>query len=46
MKQIKMQWLKDPNQSNIDNPNSVTCEASRHFRNKKKKYLKAKIDEL
>jgi hypothetical protein len=47
MSQTKKQWLKDPNQSNIDNPNSVTREASRHFRNKKKKeYLKAKIDEL
>jgi len=30
-----MQWLKDPNQSNIDNPNSVTCGANRHFRKKK-----------
>jgi hypothetical protein len=35
MRQTKMQWLKDPNQSNIDNPNNVTCEASGHFRNKK-----------
>ena len=41
-----MHCLKDPNQSNIDDPNSVTCEASRHFRNKKMEYLKAKIDEL
>ena len=41
-----MKWLQDPNQSNINNLNNVRCEASRHFRNKKKEYLKAKIDEL
>jgi len=43
-----MQWLQDANQSksNVNNRNSVRCEASRHFRNKKKEYLKAKIDEL
>jgi dsDNA-specific endonuclease/ATPase MutS2 len=32
-KQAKMQWLKDPNQSNIDNLHNVRHEASRHFRN-------------
>jgi len=41
-----MQWLQDPNQSNLDNQNNVICEATRHFRNKKKEYLEAKIDEL
>jgi len=41
-----MQWLQDPYQSSVDNLNNVRCEASRHFRNKKKEYLKAKIDEL
>jgi len=41
-----MKWLQDPNQSNVDNLNNVIREASRHFRNKKKEYLKAKIDEL
>jgi hypothetical protein len=30
----------------VDNLNNVRCEASRHFRNKKKEYLKAKINEL
>jgi len=45
-KQTKMQFLQDPNQSSVDIPNNVRCEASRHFRNKKKKYLTAKIDEL
>jgi len=34
------------NESNIDNIISVRHEASRHFRKKKKEYLKAKIDEL
>ena len=41
-----MQWVKDPSQSNIDDLNIVRCEASRHFRNKEKDYLKAKIEEL
>ena len=41
-----MQWLQNPNQSNVDNLNSVRREASGHSRNKKKEYLKAKIDEL
>ena len=31
-----MQWVQDPSQSNVDNLNSVRCEVSRHFRNKKK----------
>jgi len=39
-----MQWLQNPNQSNVDNPNNVRCEASRHSTNKKKEYLKAKMD--
>jgi hypothetical protein len=41
-----MQWILDPRQSNADNLNSVRREASRHFRNKMKEYLKAKIEEL
>jgi hypothetical protein len=45
-KQAKMQWLQNPNQSKVDNLNNVRREASRHFRNKKKDYLKAKINEL
>jgi len=45
-KQTKVQWAQDPSQSNVDNLNSVKHEASRHFRNKKKAYLKAKIEEL
>jgi len=38
-----MQWLQDTNKSSVDNLNNVRREASR---NKKKEYLKAKIDEL
>jgi len=41
-----MQWVQDPSQSNVDNLNHVRGEASRHFTNKKKEYLKAKIEEL
>ena len=35
-----MQWLQDPNQSNLDNLNDARQEASRHFRNKKREYLR------
>jgi hypothetical protein len=44
-KQVKMQWLQDQNQSNVDNLNNLRRGASRHFRNKNKEYVKAKIDE-
>ena len=45
-KRAKMQWIKDPSQSKVDNLNSVRREVSRHFRNKKKAYMTAKIEEL
>ena len=41
-----MQWVQDPSQSSVGNLNSVRREVSRHFRNKKKEYLRAKIEEL
>ena len=41
-----MQLIQDPSRSNVDNWNNVRRDASRHFRNKKKAYLKAKIEEL
>ena len=44
--QAKMHWVQDPSQSNVDNLNNVVHEASRHFKNKKKEYLKAKTEEL
>ena len=45
-KRAKMQWVQDPSQSNVDNLNNVRREVSKHFRNKKKAYLRAKIKEL
>jgi ribosomal protein L21E len=45
-KQAKMQWLQDPNQSNVDNLNNVRREANRHFRNNKTEYLKAKMEDF
>ena len=45
-KQAKMHWIQDPSQSNEDNLNNVRRDASRHFRKKKKAYLRAKIEEL
>jgi len=45
-KQAKMQWLQDPNRSNVNNLNNVRHEACRLFRKKKREYLKAKIHEL
>jgi len=45
-KQAKIQWIQDPSRSNVDNLNNVRRDTSRHFRNKKKAYLKAKIEEL
>ena len=41
-----MQWVQDPSQSNVDDMNKARREASRHLRNKKKAYLKSKIEEL
>jgi hypothetical protein len=35
-----MQWLQDPNQSIVDNLSSVRREASRHFRDKRRKNTK------
>jgi uncharacterized protein YaaR (DUF327 family) len=45
-KEAKLQWLQDPNETNGDNLNNVRREASRHFRNNKREYLKDKINEL
>ena len=43
---LKCKWVQDPSQSNIDNLNNVRREDSRHFKNKRKGYLKAEIEEL
>jgi hypothetical protein len=44
-KQAKLQWLHDPSEINGDLSN-VSRGASRYFRNKKREYLKGKINEL
>jgi hypothetical protein len=41
-----LQWLQDPSEINWDNLNNISRKASRHFRIKKRQYLKDKIDEL
>jgi hypothetical protein len=45
-KQAKLQWLQDPSVVNEDNLRNVKRVASRHFRNKKREYLKGKITEV
>jgi len=45
-KRAKIQWIQDASQSNEDILNNVRREDRRHFRNKKKAYLRAKIEEL
>jgi hypothetical protein len=45
-KQAKLQWLQNPSQINGDNLQNLRCETSRIFRNKKREYLKDKINEL
>jgi len=39
-KQAKMQWVQDQSHSSVDNLNNAGRVASRHFRNKKKVYLR------
>ncbi len=46
MMQAKLQWVQNPSQRNVCNMINVRREASSHFRNKKKAYLKAKIEDL
>jgi hypothetical protein len=45
-KQAKLQWLQNINQINGDNLQNLRRETSRIFRNKKREYLKGKINEL
>jgi hypothetical protein len=45
-KEAKLQLLQDPSEINGDNLNNVRLQASRYFRNKKREYLKDKINEL
>jgi hypothetical protein len=45
-KQAKLQWLQDPSEINGNNLNNIRIYASRRVRNKKRAYLKDKINEL
>jgi hypothetical protein len=45
-KQAKLQCLQDASEINGYSLNSVRCEASRYFRNKRREYLKDKIKEF
>jgi Golgi nucleoside diphosphatase len=45
-KQAKLKWLQDPCEVNGDNLNNIKREASRHFRNKERKYFKDRLNEL
>ena len=40
-KEVKKEWLQDPNQSNVDNLKNTRREAGIHFRNKNKEHLTA-----
>jgi hypothetical protein len=46
MKQAKLQRLQDPRKINEENLNNVRYKVSSHFRNKRKEYLKDRINEL
>jgi hypothetical protein len=45
-KQAKLQWLHDPSEVNENNLSNVRREASRHFRNKKREYVKDKVNDI
>jgi hypothetical protein len=44
--QAKLQWFQNPGQVNGVNMNNVRCETSRTSRNKRREYLKEKINAL
>jgi hypothetical protein len=44
-KQAKLQWSQAPSKVNEDNPINLRLGAIRHFRNKKREYLKDRKDE-
>jgi hypothetical protein len=41
-----MQWIQDPSHSNVDNLNNVGRDVNKHFGNKKKAYLKTKLEAI
>ena len=42
-KRAKMQWMQDPNQSNVDILNNVRREVSTHFRDKRRHICELKL---
>jgi hypothetical protein len=45
-KQVKLQWLHNPSHISGDNLQNLRYETSRTFKNKKREYLKDKVNEL
>jgi hypothetical protein len=45
-KESNLQWLQDPRKRNGDNLNNVKHKASSHLKNKRREYLKEKINEF
>jgi hypothetical protein len=45
-KLAKLQWLQNPSQINGDNLQNLRRKTSRTFRNKKREYMKGKINKL
>jgi CRISPR/Cas system CMR-associated protein Cmr3 (group 5 of RAMP superfamily) len=45
-KEAKLKWLQDPVEINGHNMNNVRRKTNRHIRNKKKEYMKEKINEI
>jgi hypothetical protein len=41
-----LQWLQVPREINGNNLNNIRREVSRHFRNKKREYMKDRINEV
>ena len=42
----KLPWIQDQSHNNVDILNNIRREVSRHFKEKKKAYLRDKIEEL
>lgn len=45
-KQAKLQLLQDPKQISTHNLNTARSETGRHFRNKKREFLKGTVNEF
>jgi uncharacterized protein YaaR (DUF327 family) len=45
-KQARLRWLQKPSEIRGDNLSDARLEDGRHFRKKKREYLKTKINEI